>query len=291
MKTQAYHLGAALLASLALAGCGADGADGATGDTCKTGETQAAIITELGFTRELKPGEAPGFNLDGKVSDGSDYLSCGKVDYTDPDGNKGIDNQLAGLVPEVEKLVGNAVDGLIKGAINDGQLVILMEMEGVDDLVNDPCVNVAVQIGEKRPPSLGTDGVIEAYQTFTLDPKAERSHAEGARIENGVLTAGPFELAIPIAIFDVAFTLHVRDARIRFVIDEEGKMQGYLGGGVVPEEIVDGVKNGAGLADLIPKIRVALEASTDLAYSDDTGKCGQLSAALAIHTVPAFIRK
>jgi hypothetical protein len=290
MKTRGIQLLGAFLASLALAGCGADGLGDADA-ACATGETRGAIVTALGFTREGMPGVAPGFDLDGRVSDGSDYLSCGKVDFVDAEGHKGVDNQLAGLVPEVEKLVGNAVDGLLQGAINDGQLVILLEAQGVDDPVNDPCVNVAVQVGEKRLPSLGTDGVIEAFQTFTPDPKAERSHAEDARIEDGVLLAGPFELAIPIAIFDVAFTLHVHDARIRMAIDEEGAMHGYLGGGVVPEEIVDGVKNGAGLADLIPKIRVALEASTDLAYAEDTGKCGQLSAALQLSTVPAFVRR
>jgi hypothetical protein len=152
-------------------------------------------------------------------------------------------------------------------------------------------VSVAVQVGKKRVPSLGTDGVIEAYQTFELDPAAERGVVEGARIENGVLTTPPFEVAVPLAIFDVSFTLHLHDARFRFKIDEEGMMRGHLGGGVVPTNITEGVKDGAGLDDLIPQIKVVLDASTDLALDEETGKCQELSAALEVAAVPAFIRR
>ncbi|UQA59652.1 hypothetical protein [Polyangium aurulentum] len=290
MRAQSIPFFALLSAGLALAGCSPDEATDA-GAACATGETRAAIVTALGFTRTTEAGQAPGFDLDNRVSDGSDIASCGKKDFTDPDGRAGVDNQLAALVPEVEKLVGNAVDGLVQGAINDGQLVILMEMGGVDDFQNDSCVSLAVQVGEKRPPSLGTDGVIEAYQTFELDASAERSYVEGARIENGVLETGPFGLAVPLALFDVSFTLHLHDARFRFSIDDEGMMQGHLGGGIVPQEILDGVSQGAGTEDLIPQIRVVLESSADLALDEETGKCQEVSSALQFEAAPAFIRR
>jgi hypothetical protein len=166
MKRATATLGfVATTAVLLLSGCGSEGLS-ADEVQCTTGQTYASIMTALGFARAVDKDVAPGFDVDGRVSDSSDSLSCGKDDFVDPDGVPGIDNQLAPLVPEVEKLVGNAVDGLVQGAINDGQLVILMEMENVDDLTNDECVNLAVQVGVKKRPSLGTDGVIEAYQTF-----------------------------------------------------------------------------------------------------------------------------
>lgn len=278
-----------LAALTALVGCGAEQVQ--TGPSCDTGETQGAIVTHLGFTRTIDADHAPGFDLDGRVSDDSDSLTCGKKDFIDEAGKPGIDNQLAPLVPEVEKLVGNAVDGLIQGSINDGQLVILMEMENVDDPQNDDCVQFSVQVGEKRRPNLGTDGIIESYQTFTPDATAEKSHVSAAKIADGVFLSGPFSLAIPLAIFDVAFTVHVQDARFRFTIDEEGNMKGFLGGGILPQEITDGVGQGAGTEDLIPQIKVALDANTDLAFNDDTGKCEQLSATLEFTAVPAFVRR
>jgi hypothetical protein len=288
MEKDKLALSAALAAGVFLAGCGPQEAEAV--DSCTTGETYAGIITKLGFARAISADASPGFDLDSRVSDGSDYLSCGKKDFKDPEGREGVDNQVAILLPEVEKLVGNAVDGLIQGSINDGQLVILYEMENVEDLTNDACVNFGVSIGVKKRPTLGTDGVIEAYQTFELDPQAERSHVTGGRIENGVLSAGPFLLSIPIAIFDVAFVLHVRGSHFRFAIDEEGMSHGHMGGGVVPQELLDGVADGDGLGDILPQIKVALEANTDLAYDDETGKCGELSATLEFSGAPAFIR-
>lgn len=289
MNTRAASgLSSALVIATILAGCGPDDPPSLG---CGAGEVYGAVTTKLGFTRIAEDGIAPGFNLDGMVSDGTDYVSCGKVDFTSPDGAPGVDNQLAKLVPDVEQIVGNAVDGLIQGAINDGQLVILMELGGVDDLTDDACVEVSVQVGEKRRPSLGTDGEIEAYQTFNPDASTELSHTNKARIEGGSLTTEPFSLAIPLAIFDVAFTVHVKDARIRLSFDDEGKAHGYLAGGVFPQEIVDGVKEGAGVADIIPLIQLALDSSTDLAFNEETSKCEQLSAVLELNTVPAFVRR
>ena len=52
----------------------------------------------------------PGFDLDHRVSDDTDEKSCVKRDYTSPEGQKGSDNQLAGLIPDVEKLLGPPTD-------------------------------------------------------------------------------------------------------------------------------------------------------------------------------------
>jgi hypothetical protein len=74
MKAQSIPFFAALTASLALAGCGPDEDPGA-GEACTTGETRAAIVTALAFTRIAEGGVAPGFDLDSRVSSGSDVES------------------------------------------------------------------------------------------------------------------------------------------------------------------------------------------------------------------------
>ncbi len=258
---------------------------------CGGGKSQAFLISTLGFTRtDPATGRTPGFNVDGVVSDGSDEGSCYRKDFTDAEGNEGIDNQIAVFVPELEKLLGDAVDGLVQGAINNGDLLILLNVSGIDDLRNDDCVDLEVQLGLGKP-TLGTDGVIEAYQTFDLDPKGETSIAKGGKIENGVLTVGPFELAIPIAIFDVAFTIHVHDALFRLTVTApDGTLKGgMLGGGVVPQEIIDGVKEGAGVDKYVPALSLVLNGNTDLA-ADAEGTCQQISSAFAISAVEAFIR-
>lgn len=288
---------APLLLSLGLAALALGCADPETlpPDTarqCGKAEPHAFLVTRLGFTRvDPDKGTAPGFDVDGKVSDGTDAASCFKKDFTGPLGEKGVDNQLAALIPDVEKILGNAVDGLIQGAIDNGDLLILAEVNGAQSLENDDCVDVTVKIGEGTP-TLGTDGIIEAYQTFDVDPAGEVSHGTGGKIEGGVLTIGPFELAIPIAIFDVAFTIHVHDALFRLrVSGEDGTPnEGLLGGGVVPQEILDGVGQGAGVDQYIPVLTIVLKNSADLAV-DAEGSCAHLSAALEIRATEAFIRE
>src|SRR5689334_15498019 len=103
--------------------------------SCGAGAPHAFVISTLGFTRvDPMKGTAPGFDVDGVVSDGTDAASCNKKDFTGPNGEKGIDNQLAALIPDVEKVLGNAVDGLLQGAINNGDLLILMNVEGAGSM-------------------------------------------------------------------------------------------------------------------------------------------------------------
>lgn len=256
--------------------------------TC-SGSPRSTIVTRLAFTRVSPEGFAPGFDLDQRTSDKSDVTSCGKQDFLDGEGRSGIDNQLAVLIPDVEKIVGNAVDGLIQGAINDGQLMILLDFEGIDDMHNDACLGVTVRLAQGKP-TLGTDGVIEGFQTFTLKPGSSESRGDKGTIENGILSIGPMNVDIPLKIFDVSFILKVYDAHFRFRVDEDGFLDGYLGGGIIPEELIEGIKDGAGLDDIIPLVRTVLKTSSDLKPNAD-GKCTQLSVAVAMKAAPAFVQR
>jgi hypothetical protein len=258
---------------------------------CTTGTSRAYVLTHLAFTRESPRGTAPGFDLDSRVSARPEDESCGKLDLVDPGGQPGIDNQLAIFLPEIEKRFGNAVDGIIQGAINDGRLLIMMDLANVDDTQNDSCVNMQVKLAQGQP-ALGTDGVLEAWQTFDLRQKDQKiSTAEKGTFKKNTFNIGPFDLTIPIAIFDVAFMVHMRNARVRFTVDAEGNAEGLLGGGVSIDEIADGVKDGAGLADIIPQIRTLGKLASDLGYNEDEGVCKLMSATLSFKARPAFVRK
>lgn len=257
--------------------------------TCQPGPSQAYVITSLGFTRESPKGVVAGFDLDGRVSPTDDQASCGKPDLTGPDGTPGIDNQLALLIPDIEKIVGNAIDGIIQGAINDGRLLIAFDLTNVNDSREDACVDMEAKLLEGKP-SLGTDGAVEAWQTFDLRKVGQvLSPAKGGKISKGTFTIGPFPLRIPIAIFDVAFTIYLRDALVRFTLDDEGNAEGVLGGGISIEEVAEGVKDGAGVGRLIPQIKLIGRAAADLGR-DEEGTCHLVSAALAFKAKPAFVR-
>ena len=278
----------ALLLCTLLAGCSS--ADDDKPD-CTTGQQQAYVITALAFTREGPRGVAAGFDLDGRVSTKPEDQTCGKLDLVGPNGEQGIDNQLALFVPEIEKRVGNAVDGIIQGAINDGRLLIMLDLANVDDTQKDACVNMEVKLAEGKP-LLGTDGVVEAWQTFDLRRVDQKiSKAREGKFENGVFETGPFDLHIPIAIFDVSFMIHMRNAKVRFKLDANGDAEGLLGGGISIDEIADGVQNGAGVADIVSQIRFLGKAASDLGYDEESSVCTLLSATLSFKARPAFVRK
>lgn len=281
-----------LLGGLLLAACGGGELEqppGPAGPAPTDTRTRGFIVTTLGFTRQTMPGIREGFDLDERRSDQTDETSCFKSDAVDPDGRTGIDNELSGIIPTVDGVFQGAVDGLIQSSIRDGQLVLSGELRGVDSLVDDPEVEFVFQVGQKAHPSLGTDGVIEAFQTFDPDLTSPANTTRKGRIEGGVLYVGPLSLALPIAIFDVSFVLHLQEARFRAKIAEDGSMEGLLGGGIVIQELLDGVKQGAGVEQNLPMIRLAMNASADLAPDED-GVCRQLSAALSFKSKPAFLR-
>ncbi len=276
--------------SLVLAGCsGGEDTTPAQSTLCQGGETHVAVVTSLGFARLTMDGSVPGFDLDNKVTKGDDQASCSKEDRLDPEGNPGIDNQVAALLPDVEKVFGDAIDGLIQGAIVNGDLLITLEAEDVTSLQDDGCVGLTVRVAEGKP-ALGTDGAIEAYQTFDLKKGSDVSHASKAIIKGRELNAGPFLLAVPIAIFDVSFVLHIQDARVRFMREEDGHIHGILGGGVIIEELIEGVRVGAGVEEKVPLIRAVLNGYADLGYDANEGACKHISAALEFKAEPAFLR-
>jgi hypothetical protein len=130
--------------------------------------------------------------------------------------------------------------------------------------------------------------VIEGFQPVVARTDVTPSLGQQGRIENGLLTIGPMDVDIPLKLFDVSFTLRVYDAYFRFRVDEDGFMDGHLGGGIVPEELIDGIKDGAGLDDIIPLVRTVLKTSADL-KPDAEGTCQQVSVAVAIKAAPAFL--
>ncbi|MCA9638968.1 MAG: hypothetical protein KC420_23230, partial [Myxococcales bacterium] len=143
----ARMLRALVVVALAAAGCG-DGASSADAGTdaprplaaCDSpGTTRSMVLSTFGFVRPdaMRGNRVDGFDLDDRVSTAGDAEGCRHADFTSPDGITGIDNQLARLLPVVDMMTGGAVDGLVQAAVNNGQLLIAITLDGVDDTRND----------------------------------------------------------------------------------------------------------------------------------------------------------
>lgn len=252
---------------------------------------RVAAIDTMGFTRESSPGIAPGFDLDAKVSAKGDAATCGQPDLTTPDGLPGVDNQLALLVPLFDLAGIGALEGLIQSAIEDGGLLLMLQLDGLDDPVNDDTITATLRIGQGKP-LLGTDGLLLAGQTFRPNPDYADSPVPNARVTNGVLEAGPFDTRLPIVVFGVHYELGIRNARLRATVTWDGGLQdGLLGGGVPVADLI-AIATVANSADfgILAAVEPLLVGATDMDQGPD-GTCAQLSAALTFSAVGAFLQE
>jgi hypothetical protein len=259
---------------------------GCSPDLCDSGEceTRVVVARNISFAMEEGDGVAEGFDLDGRVSEGVDLQSCNQPDYVAPDGRTGIDNQFAVLWEAIVDVIGDAVDGLLVGAINDGNLLFMAEMRGLDDPRNDECVEVNIFLGTGQP-LVGTDGLIVPGQTFDVGEEGNLSHIECGVVKDGILTAGPFDGEIPIHILDVQFNLRVHDAMIRGELRDDGSMSAIIGAAVDGQQIIDvAEQNDYRLEGLVGTL---VRNRSDMGR-DEFGDCQRLSATMIYDGISAY---
>lgn len=259
------------------------------------GETQLLVIQELGFgsrTGDEIGGMvvAQGLDVDQRVSDRTDSETCNTRDFVSPEGIPGVDNQFTFLYDAVVGFFQDGtVEGIVQGSINEGRLLLMLEVVDVDDTQQDEDVTVNLFLGEGRP-DIGADGLIVPAQTFDRRTDAETVAIPG-RIVDGVLEAGPFDAIIPMAFFDVFFDLDLHGARLRAEQNDDGSWSGMIGGGVEAETLI----NVAREADMRQEIQVTaaimaiLPGYLDLGYDPETRRCTQISAALQFRATSAFL--
>ena len=294
--------GVLLSGGLAFTGCGDDGggssdaaADARSGPlpgACSDGECffVADVLTVPG---KGEGGVVPGFNIDGRVSDGSDEQSCGHPDFTSPDGTPGIDNQLAELKVTlngfVQPMIGKPIDDAITDAIADGTALLLMELTGVDDS-NDNDATFSIYLGDVPgggSPALES-GRLAPDQTFNLkaaavDESGNPRVSVDARVENGRVVAGPLTLPIRFPVDGNQIELNIRNAELRADIEDGSLENGVIGGELLLSELLDTAE-----ALGVPRdaVAAALSSSTDL-NPDGNGDCLSLSVGVTFHAVDA----
>lgn len=187
------------------------------------------VVRRIAVSTLIEEGVALGFDLDGRTSDYTDEESCLQGDLKGPDGSEGIDNQLAVIWGALEPLVGEAVNALLQGAINEGRVLLMMELTGVDDLYEDDDTTFNLYRG-LLDPEIGTQGLIAPSQTFYYDYGSPISTVEGVVVEDGVFVAGPVKMQLPLDILDLQIIAELHGAWARITIAEDGTFTGYLGG-------------------------------------------------------------
>ena len=139
-------------------------------------------------------------------------------------------------------------------------------------------------------PLLGTDGLLLSGQTFHESDEYAATPLSNAKIEDGVLTAGPFDTALPITVFGVNYALSVNDGYLRAELTYDGGMvEGLLGGAVPMEDLWDiaaiANEEAGGIMDAVTLI---LQGIPDM-FPDADGNCQAMSGTFEFTAVSAFL--
>ncbi len=278
-----------LLGAAFLTGCAGGEPDVPADGQCDgDGDRQVLLVSVLSFAREEPLGTSVGFDLDGQVSTASDATGCYVEDLVGPDGEAGIDNSMAALLPVPDTTEAVVLEALVQESIHNGSLLLMVELGDVDGELDDRCVDVSVFKGQGAP-MIGNDGWILPNQTLSLDPESPVNEAPSASLVDGVLESGPVDLiSLPILVLDLDTTLEIFGAQIRLERHDDGSWTGLLGGGVEAQALSDVAQLAnvdPGIAELIDPL---LGIIADL-ERDDAGVCQQLSVVLELELVPAFV--
>ena len=241
-------------------GCGDDDvgttppADMGGGGPCSeamlaSGDTHFYVVSglELALRESDDPPASAGFNIDGDAVVACNGLTAGldaEFAGVTPDTGTGIDNALG------ETLGGLVSESTLRDSINNGSVLLLIEVRGVDSFTSDTCVGVTAYLGAL--PAGTTAPMLEAMrlapgQTFDLSPDSftdgpagmmPRIKFESARIIGGRLQAGPTNFPLALSLMGVSLEVTINDAQLRFNITETAMTDGVLGGSLNTDEVI-----------------------------------------------------
>ena len=311
MKNHGLNWMLAVAMGFAAAACGSasEGA-GATGGTAGTGgdsgaggtggapEAMGYVISDFGFLHpEADPTDfgmegVRGFDLDSTVSSG-DTPPCAHDDFVAPDGTPGIDYGLWSFLRQYEPLQKDQlIDSVIRSAVKNGEMSIVMELGGVDDMVNDDAVTVQI-FSTQDSPLVGTDGQVLPNGTLAVHPDSlyHSTIATGA-IKDGVLEAGPFDVSLKFFIQIVDADMLLTDSWIRLDLGDataSGVLASHWSVAQIDEIIgTPTSENGEAAGFNHTEFLAAMEAA-DAGYDEASGECTAFTTIFRLEAVPAFL--
>lgn len=264
-------------------------------DDCRAPESYA----DPDFATLASGGTVDALDIDGASSRRDDGGACAHDDFTALDGTPGADDQLWRAIGCIRGFQsGDIVGSVVDGAVRDGSMTILVDVQGVDDPQNDDDVTVQVFSSKDAPPR-GGDGSVLPYGTLGIDPD-ERFHSTvgRGRIENGVVIAGPLDVRIRLNIQIVLGELSFRDAFVRVALHPDGTASGGIFGFAPVDDVYEIFGRQAGtiggkeaLGYTCAGLYQALMSQADGGFDPETGSCTTISTAYRFDGVPAFVAR
>ena len=258
-----------------LLGCGS----AAVEDDCSTGVEQVWVMRSIEFAR-FEGDVAAGFDLDddsGKV--------CGHDDWDSPWGGDGVDNNLARLIPALESTEAVAVESIVQDLINQGELLLMVEVRHLDDVQDDACIAASVMRGQ-GPLEVGADDLLLPGQTLDV---SEVTPIESAWTADSAIHGAGFPISLPFQVFEVQIPFELESAQFRMEVDPSDYIAQGVAGGAVPIQTVLDVVNDE---DVDPELQdlanTLIPAMADMDFDGD-GSCEAISLAFHFEAVPVWV--
>lgn len=256
-----------------------------------------------------------GIDLDGQDSAAGTKPApgtCGHQDFQGSQGEKGIDNQFYRVVGCTTGFQSTGQGNSFRTGMYTGSWGILVSLSGVDDIRNDPDVEVSLY-ANGDPIQLSAARNALPFATYAAHQDRRYRATTRGRIVNGVLTTSPVDFRFPNDVNAMTFERLIRDARLKMTFTADGGMEGVLAG-YTPVETLYNYQFGARDArnakgELAPertRIGTSVGRAGALGYSCNgayfalyqaadghrdpaTGRCTSISTQYRIHVAPAFV--
>lgn len=227
-----------------------------TEDQCRSGERFMYLVTELDTAREDTPGVLNGLNLDHSTD-----TVCGHEDFTAPDGTPGIDNQFVPLVLAAEASGGFDLAETSHQSVLDAMQLNLVDVTLVDDLEDDPCVQVTLRQG--RPPAGMDASILDQEAPFgDVDVGVRLDYLTGAFMDPRACIQGGRLL------------VDFGGGRSRFPLGEEpieiSTSRNRINGRITPDRLLDTMQGGA-----VDTAEFSLAVEEGLGFSPEAFLSGQ----------------
>jgi len=255
---------------------------------------------------------AAGFNLDAADArtPNDTVMDCTRRDADfvslSDEGAVGVDNALQRFIPTIEGLLPDCPGGMARGCldaalrtqINTGNLVLLLEVSGINSYAHDDAVSVQILLGEPTVPGapvLGANGRIPSGRAY----RAARS-PDGMPILLGPAYTGDIfrgrlriytnQLTLSINTGTRQLDLALANAEVRFNISEAALTNGMIGGAVRNADIIGAATMVAPTFESV--VRVVVEGAADIGPIAGTpANCGMVSVGIAFEGTSAALTR
>jgi hypothetical protein len=205
-----------------------------TGLGCSNAMSRTYLIEEINYAR-LENGASFGFDLDSRISDSEDPLGCYREDFVDPTGQLGIDNAFSDVIASLGASEAGYIEDAMNIGISNGDLLMLLEVQGIDDLRNDSCVDVRFVYGHGAP-LLSSEGTILDGQSYKEDQSRTGHSFRSAEIVDGSLLLTPISIHLQTEIMAIPISQTLRSGALRMEFKEDDGISGVFGGGMSVED-------------------------------------------------------